>query len=513
MQRRYFMTKLILILIDQLSLDISSLTRFAIDSNDRVLLYENHQDFTEVKHHKKKIAFQISCMRHFKELLQQKKIKVIHHAINTKDNKASYINKIKKIVEQKKISEIVITKPSSYNKLQEIKKIKNFCKIEILADDRFLMSDDDFSSWADGKKELRMEFLYRLARKKHNILIKDNKPIGGKWNYDSSNRSPISDDKLKIPKQKIIKLDEISQECCQLVEKNYGSHFGDIDPFYFATTRKDALKILDDFIKNRLPLFGKYQDAMLENEPWLFHSHISFYLNNGLLSPMECIKKAEAAYYDKKAPIESTEGFIRQILGWREYIRGIYWYKMPKYEKENFLDATKKLPDFYWSGNTSMNCIKQCVTETKENAYAHHIQRLMILGNFALIAQIKPSAVNEWYHIVYADAYQWVELPNVTGMILFADGGVVASKPYAASGNYINKMSNYCKNCQYSPTKKEGESACPFNYLFWNFLLENQKNLGKNQRLTFMYSTLKKMSPEKIKKIKGDSKKFLDSIQ
>jgi deoxyribodipyrimidine photolyase-related protein len=259
--------------------------------------------------------------------------------------------------------------------------------------------------------------------------------------------------------------------------------------------------------------FGDYQDAMIEGEPWMYHSHLSFYLNCGLLLPIECVRAAERAYYNGDAPLNSAEGFIRQIVGWREYVRGIYWLKMPEYKSENFFEAKRQLPNFYWTAETKMNCLSQCVTETQQNAYAHHIQRLMVLGNFALLTGIEPNQVNEWFLIVYADAYEWVELPNVTGMILFADGGYLASKPYASGGSYINKMSNYCKNCQYSVTKKNGDNACPFNYLYWSFLAKNRSKLGQNHRLTMMYGVYDRMSDDKKMLIERDSKAFLEALK
>jgi deoxyribodipyrimidine photolyase-related protein len=282
--------------------------------------------------------------------------------------------------------------------------------------------------------------------------MQDGQPIGVQWNYDTENRKPPKE-RLTIPPPHISKVDNITQEVISLVYDRFPDHFGNLEPFHFAVTRVDALQVLDEFIKQRLNKFGDYQDAMLEGEPWMYHSHISCYLNCGLLLPIECVQAAEIAYHQGNVPLNAAEGFIRQIIGWREYVRGIYWLKMPAYAEQNFLEAKRELPDFYWTSNTKMNCLRQCVLETKQNAYAHHIQRLMVLGNFALLAGIKPKAVNEWFLIVYADAYQWVELPNVSGMILFSDGGYLASKPYAAGGNYINKMSNYCKNCYYKVTK------------------------------------------------------------
>jgi deoxyribodipyrimidine photolyase-related protein len=338
-----------------------------------------------------------------------------------------------------------------------------------------------------------------------------NQPEGGQWNYDIENRkSPIYD--LNIPKTYQSRPNDITCEVIDLVDKYFPNHFGDLDPFYFAVTREHAKEALDQFIKERLISFGDYQDAMIQGEPWMFHSHLSFYLNCGLLTPLECVTAAEYAYHQNQAPINAVEGFIRQIIGWREYIRGIYWLKMPGYKEENFFNATRNLPDFYWHGNSKMNCLNQCIQETKKNAYAHHIQRLMVLGNFALLAGIDPKQVNEWFLIVYADAYEWVELPNVSGMILFADGGYLASKPYAAGGNYINKMSNYCKNCHYKVTKKNGKDACPFNYLYWDFLARNRIKLELNPRIAMMYKTYDKMNEAKKSEIALDSKLFLDEL-
>ena len=267
--------------------------------------------------------------------------------------------------------------------------------------------------------------------------------------------------------------------------------------FDFAVTRDQALHVLDQFIGERLPLFGTYQDAMIEGEPWMYHSHIGLYLNAGLLSPIEVIRAAEAAYHSGDAPLNAVEGFIRQILGWREFVRGLYWLKMPAYAEANFLQATRPLPDFFWTGNTDMNCLAQSIQQTDALSYAHHIQRLMVLGNFALLAGLSPQAVNEWFLVVYVDAYEWVVMPNVSGMALFADGGYLASKPYAAGGAYINRMSNYCKNCRYKVTEKSGEDACPFNYLYWDFLDRHREKLGNNPRLGMIYRTFDKMAPEK----------------
>lgn len=506
------MSSLRLILGDQLSEFISSLKGYDPDI-DIVLMCEVWDEATYVKHHKKKIAFIFSAMRHFAEALKHKGYSVEYTKLGDQDNAGSLKGEVKRLLKKLAFDRIIVTYPSEF-RLRE-----NICSwedefsipVEIREDDRFLCSPVEFASWAKDRKKLRMEYFYREMRKKYSILMRDSAPIGGKWNYDAKNRKPPKEG-LNIPSPFIGKVDDITQEVMFLVSEHFNDHFGDLDPFYFAVTREDALQVLNQFIEQRLSHFGDYQDAMLQSEPWMYHSHISFYLNCGLLLPLECAQAAERAYHQGKVALNSVEGFIRQIIGWREYVRGIYWLKMPDYANENFFEARRSLPDFYWTANTKMNCLHYCILETKQNAYAHHIQRLMVLGNFALLAGIDPKDVNEWFLIVYADAYEWVELPNVSGMILFADAGYLASKPYAASGNYINKMSDYCKNCSYNVTKKNGPNACPFNYLYWDFLNRNREKLAGNQRISMMYKTFDRMDKEKQKAIRDDSKIFLSSI-
>lgn len=503
--------RVILILGDQLSHEISSLKK-ADKENDVILMCENLNEAKYVKHHKKKLVFVFSAMRHFAKELMEKRFKVEYFELDFANKKGSFSHYVDKITKKYNAKELVVTFPGEYRVLQELKSLKKLgLDVEILEDDRFLCSISEFNEWSKGRKSLIMEYFYREMRKKYQILMdgkNSNKPKGGKWNFDSENRQKIPKD-LKIPSKYHAKNDKITKDVIKMVEENFADHFGDVEPFYLAVDRKGALEARDDFIKNRLKNFGNYQDAMLQEDEFLFHSHIGFYLNIGLLNAMECIKKVEDEFNKGKIEINNAEGFIRQILGWREYVRGIYWMNMPKYEKENFLDAKNKLPDFFWDANTKMNCIKQCVKNTKENGYAHHIQRLMVLGNFALLAGIDPKYVNEWYLIVYVDAYQWVELPNVSGMILFADGGYLASKPYAASGSYINKMSNYCQNCEYKVKEKSGGDACPFNYLYWDFLDRNREKLKNNHRLAMIYRSLDRFNKEKIRQIRLDSRQFL----
>ncbi|WP_395343149.1 cryptochrome/photolyase family protein [Ningiella sp. W23] len=508
-----------LILGDQLSLETSSLGH--IDKqNDVVLMCELRDEATYVKHHKKKIAFIFSAMRHFAQALKSEGYRVVYTQYTDNDNQgsfeqqlASYIEGAKNDKQRGEVTKVHVAQAAEYRLYEQMQswQDKLGVSIEIHEDNRFLASQSFFSEWAEGRKQLRMEFFYREMRKDFNYLMEGDKPVGGKWNYDSQNRAKAPKD-LEVPKPTMFEVDTITKDVIALVQSEFSDHFGDLNDFHYGVTRAHAKTVLEEFIAHRLENFGQYQDAMIEGEPWMYHSHVSFYLNTGLLSARECMDAAEQAYVAGQAPLNSVEGFIRQILGWREYIRGFYWHFMPDYTQKNFFEAKRKLPDLYWGGKTKMNCLKQCVKETKENAYAHHIQRLMVLGNFALLAGLNPDEVNEWYLIVYADAYEWVELPNVSGMILFTDGGKLASKPYAASGAYINKMSNYCQNCEYSVKEKTGHQACPFNYLYWDFLIRHQEVLTKNQRMGMIYSTLRKMDETKVRHMQEDAKSFFAKL-
>ncbi|MGX9419109.1 cryptochrome/photolyase family protein [Vibrio sp. WJH972] len=506
------MTAVRMVLGDQLSTSISSLQGIDV-KNDTIFLCEVREETQYVKHHKKKIAFIFSAMRHFAQELKNAGFKVRYIKLDDPLNSQNFCQEIERCINECKPERIIVTHPNEHRVLKDIETWEKrfFVPVEVRADDRFLCSPKEFSEWAKSKSQLRMEYFYRMMRKKYNILMNDDKPVGQQWNFDADNRKPPNVE-INIPQTSTFKPDAITSDVLRLVAEHFGDHFGDLKPFQFAVTRKKALIVLDQFIKQRLPLFGDYQDAMIEGEPWMFHAHISFYLNIGLLIPIECVQAAEQAYIDGSVPLNAAEGFIRQIIGWREYVRGIYWLKMPDYANKNYLDANNNLPDFYWTADTKMNCLRQCVEETRRNAYAHHIQRLMVLGNFALIAGIEPKQVNEWFLIVYADAFEWVELPNVSGMILFADGGYLASKPYASGGSYINKMSNYCINCSYKVSVKNGEIACPFNYLYWDFLTRNREKLAQNHRLKMMYSTYDRMTEDKKIAISSDTIRFFSKL-
>ncbi|WP_412970860.1 cryptochrome/photolyase family protein [Glaciecola sp. MF2-115] len=507
------MTKLVVLLGDQLNLEMSSLANYNKES-DRVLLAEVKEEASYVKHHKKKIAFVFSAMRHFSQELDKQGYKPIYIKYNDENNKGSLFEQVKESCSKQEFSSIVISHPGEYRLLEEVKSWQDKLDIpvNILEDNRFIASQDYFAKWAGDRKQYRMEFFYRELRKKTGVLMDDKEPKGGKWNYDADNRKAFGKSP-NIPDPSQFKPDKTTEEVLALVEESFSSHFGVLDHFHYAVDREGALAVLNEFVETRLHDFGQYQDAMLEGNPWLFHSHIGLYLNVGLLMPEEVIKVAEEAYLNGDVPINSAEGFIRQILGWREYVRGFYWYFMPELKEKNYLNAKRKLPELYWTGETRMNCLSQCVQDTKEHAYAHHIQRLMVLGNFALLTGVSPKELNEWYLLVYADAYEWVEMPNVSSMVLFADGGKLASKPYAASGSYINKMSNYCQNCEYSVKEKTGPQACPFNYLYWHFLYRHQKTFSNNPRMGMIYSTMSKMDQTRFGHMLEDADTFLLNLE
>jgi deoxyribodipyrimidine photolyase-related protein len=503
-----------LILGDQLSGALASL-RDLDRERDRVLMAEVMAEATYVRHHPKKIAFLFSAMRHFAEDLRAEGVAVDYVALDEPGNTGSLGGEAARAVARHGAERLVVTECGEYRLAEEMKGWDEACgvPVEIRPDDRFLCSRQDFADWAEGRKSLRMEYFYREMRTRYGVLLDaDGGPEGGKWNFDPDNRKALPQGAEPPPPPRF-EPDAITREVLELVGERFGAeHFGDLEGFGFGVTAAHAGEALDHFVEHALPNFGDYQDAMAQDQPTLYHSVLSVYMNAGLLDPLEAVRRAEQAYREGKAPLNAVEGYIRQILGWREFIRGLYWLKMPDYAETNFFDARRPLPDFYWTAETPMNCLAQAIGQTKRDAYAHHIQRLMVTGTFALLAGIDPKQVNEWYLIVYADAYEWVELPNVQGMALFADGGVLASKPYAASGNYINKMSDYCGHCAYSVKQKTGEKACPFNYLYWNFLMENEGLLRRNPRIATVYSTLDRMGEDRKRAIRADSRRFFEEI-
>lgn len=488
---------LIFILGDQLSLNISSLKN-ADPEQDVVLMCEVPDETDYVGHHKKKIAFLFAAMRHFAAELRDRGYTVRYVKLTDDGNSGSFTGELSRAADELKPEKIMMTEAGEWRVHNAFRGWANNSDtpVDTVPDDRFICPIDDFITWAEGRKTLRMEYFYRDMRRRTGLLMNGDDPEGGKWNYDAENRKPASDD-LFMPKPIRFRPDDVTSEVLDLVEAEFPDNFGALRPFHFAVTREEALRALRQFIDDALPSFGDYQDAMLTGQSFLYHSILSPYLNAGLLDPLEICKKAEKAYYDGKAPLNCVEGFIRQIIGWREYVRGIYWHSGPDYTSSNALKAENPLPWFYWSGETKMHCVRAVVEQTRDEAYAHHIQRLMITGNFALIAGIDPHELHEWYLAVYADAFEWVEAPNTIGMSQFADGGKLASKPYASSGSYISRMSDYCENCHYSVSKKTGDGACPFNSLYWHFLDRNREKLSNNGRLQRAYTNWDRMTRDK----------------
>lgn len=500
------------VLGDHLTHAISSLAD--IDpACDVVLMVEVQEEATHVRHHKQKLAFILSAMRHFAEELRAAGVVVDYVRIDDPANTGSFTGELARAVERRGIDRVIVAEPGEWRVLQAMRgwEKRLGMPVEIRNDDRFFTSKERFARWTAARKTYRMEFFYREMRRETGLLMEDGEPTGGRWNFDAENRKALPKT-ASIPIRRRFAPDAITTEVLQLVATRFADHFGDLEAFGWAVTRHDALRGLQDFIAQGLPHFGDYQDAMTAGEPFLHHSLLSPYLNVGLLTGREVCLRAERAHREGRAPLNAVEGFIRQVLGWREYVRGIYWLRMPDYARTNALEADRPLPRLYWSGETTMNCMSQVIGHTRRYAYSHHIQRLMVTGNFALLAGVRPDEIAEWYLAVYADAFEWVELPNTHGMAMFADGGLLASKPYAASGAYLHRMSDFCSGCAYDVKRKSGPRACPFNYLYWAFLIRNQRTLSVNPRMAMPYRTLAGWTPERKADVVAEARKFLDGL-
>ena len=506
------MSTLRIVLGDQCSARLSALEDWA--QGDVVLMSEVMGECTYVPHHPKKIVLVLSAMRHFAQELEGRGVSVDYIRLDDPANTGTLRGEMLRAVERHRPARIVATEPGEYRLAEDMRHWQEASGVEteIRDDTRFLCRIREFRAWAGDKDPrgggFRMEFFYREMRRRYGLLMDDGKPEGGKWNYDHDNRKPPPKD-LRGPATPQFPPDATTQAVMALVAERFPAHYGSVDGFALPVTHHDAQRALDDFIENRLKLYGDWQDTMKMGESTLYHALISTSMNTGLIGPLEACEAAEAAYRAGHAPLNAVEGFIRQIIGWREFVRGVYWIGMPEYGRLNGLDAHRALPAFYWTGDTDMNCLHHAITDTMRHAYAHHIQRLMVTGNFALIAGLDPDPVDEWYLVVYADAYQWVELPNVRGMALHADGGVMGSKPYASSGAYINRMSDYCKGCQYDVKDAVGERACPFNALYWDFIARHRDRFDQNNRMQMIVRTWDKMDPAKAGAIRQRAADFL----
>ena len=491
---------LVIVLGDQLDHHAAGLDGFD-PKQDCIWMAEARHESCHVPSSKQRITLFLSAMRHFAEELRARQWPLDYTQLNHPKNSGTLGAELGQAILTHKPARLVMTAPGDWRVLKELQDTARSCNIplEIREDRHFFSTVRDFAQHAKGRKQLRLEYWYRELREKTGILMKSGKPAGGQWNFDQENRAAFGKEGPGIvPPPLRFKSDAITSEVIQLVNAEFADHPGSVaaskEGFGWPVNRKEALRALDDFIKHRLALFGAYQDAMWTDEPWLYHAHIASALNLKLLSAQEVVSAAEQAYDDGTAPLAAVEGFIRQILGWREYVRGIYWMNMPDYLERNALNATARLPEFFWTGETEMNCLRETIQQTLQTGYAHHIQRLMVTGLYTLLAGIHPRAVHEWYLSVYVDAVEWVELPNVLGMSQYADGGVMASKPYAASGKYIDRMSNYCKGCRFDPAKSTGENACPITTLYWDFLMRHEALLAKNPRMVMQVRNLGRLS-------------------
>ncbi|SNX28094.1 deoxyribodipyrimidine photolyase-related protein [Polynucleobacter meluiroseus] len=487
--------KLILILGDQLDLQSSALSGFDAKV-DQIIMIESAHEANYVWSHKARIALFLSAMRHFAKALEDLKYPLTY----VKESTESLVDELRKHVLKKKITHLICVEPGEWRLKQAIETLATDLdlSLDMREDEHFFCSRQTFLDWTANKKELRLEYFYRLMRKTYGILVDaEGNPEGGQWNFDRDNRKPYPKKGPGIIEPPAaFEPDELTQEVLAYVGKTYHSHPGSLEHFQWAVTRKHALEALHYFMEYRLRNFGIYEDAMWTETPFGWHSMLSSALNLKLLNPREVIDAALVSWKKHDLDLSTVEGFIRQILGWREFVRGMYYLDMPQMAQDNYYRHERALPKWYWTGNTKMACMKDAIGQTLKYGYAHHIQRLMVTGNFALLAEILPSEVCDWYLAVYIDAIEWVELPNTAGMALFASGGRFTSKPYVASGAYIKRMSNYCNSCQYKPDIRFGETACPITTLYWNFLMKHRTQFDANPRTRLMTANLNKISAE-----------------
>ena len=481
---------------DQLSLNSPALSDFD-PAQDAVLMIEAASEATVVWSHQARIVMFLSAMRHFAEALRARGWPLEYCALSGQPQ-ASFAQQLEQALLRHRPRALKVLEAGEFRMQQLIEGVCAALQVNChwIDDTHFLCSRREFAAWAKTKRELRMEFFYREMRKRHQVLMDGREPIGGQWNFDADNRSayPKKTGPGAIPLPAAFEPDAITTVVIEEVEQRFADHPGTARHFFWPVTREQALIALDSFIRLRLPNFGKYQDAMWTNTPAGWHSLLSAALNLHLLDPREVIDAAEQAYHDGPAPLEAVEGFIRQVLGWREFIRGVYWLDMPAMREANHYNHQRDLPRWFWTGETQMACVRDCLQQTLAYGYAHHIQRLMVTGNFALLAELSPQQVEDWYLAIYVDAIEWAELPNTAGMALHACGPRFTSKPYIASGAYIQRQSNYCNGCRYDPAQRTGERACPFTTLYWHFIERHAPSLAKNPRTALMAKNLLRLS-------------------
>jgi deoxyribodipyrimidine photolyase-related protein len=490
------MRSLLVVLGDQLTFDAPIFTD-ADPSRDALWMAEVAGESTHVWSSKPRTTLFISAMRHFRAAAESRGWRVHYTTLDDVANTGTLDGELRRTCAALQPEHLVVTEPGEHRVLEMLRAVagERAVPLEVRTDTHFLSTIDEFRAHAAGRKQLRMEFFYREMRKKHGVLLEeDGSPVGDAWNFDAENRGSFGKKGPGLlPAPRRFLPDAITREVIALVSRRFAEHPGSLAEFDWPVTPAEATQALEDFIAHRLPDFGQWQDAMWTRQPWLYHSRIAAAMNLKLLDPRDAIAAAELAYREKRAPLEAVEGFIRQILGWREYVRGVYWMHMPQYIERNAMNAHESLPAFYWTAKTEMVCLEDAVHQTLEYGYAHHIQRLMVTGLYALLLGVDPVQVHAWYLAVYVDAIEWVELPNTLGMSQYADGGVMASKPYVASGKYIQRMSNYCTGCRFDPAKSTGDDACPFTTLYWDYLLRHEQPLKGNMRMTMQLKNLARL--------------------
>ncbi len=483
--------------------------------HDAIWMAEVVEEATHVWSHQARIALFLSAMRHFRDHLRERGITVHYRELDDPENRGDFASEFTAIVGQFRPNRVVMVEPGEWRvkQLFEAAARELPIEIELRPDRHFLCTPDEFAAHARGRKQLRLEYFYRELRRRHDVLMDGATPIGGQWNCDAENRGSFpKSGPAAIPPPRSFPPDAITTQVLQLVARQFPEHPGQLRHFDWPVTAQQADEALDDFIEHRLADFGTYQDAMWTNQPYLFHSRLSAAMNLKLLDPRDVIRRAEEAYVTGHVPLAAAEGFIRQILGWREYVRGIYWLTMPKYLQRNALLADLPLPAFYWTGETEMHCLRQTIQQTLEYGYAHHIQRLMITGLYSLLLGVDPQQVHQWYLAVYVDAVEWVELPNTLGMSQYADGGMMASKPYVASGKYIQRMSNYCQSCRFKPDQANGPDACPFTTLYWDFLMRHQATLAENPRMSLQIKNVRRKSTSELEEIRQQAARIRQPV-
>ena len=521
--------RLIVVLGDQLDADSTVFEGFDPEL-DWIWMAEVSGEATHVWNSQCRIAIFLAAMRHFRDRLRERGWPVAYRQLNVSGSQWSFgdradlglaagaetlASQLALTLDRLRPAEVHAVDPGEWRLKDQLQEVARAAGIAWVTrpDQHFFSSPEDFAAHARGRKQLRLEFFYRELRQRTGFLMDGDQPAGGQWNYDAENRESFGKQGPGfVPAPRRFPPDTLTQEVLAMVQERFGSHPGSVAAFDWPLTSAEAQSTLDDFIAHRLPEFGRWQDAMWTGEPWLYHSRLSAVLNLKLLHPRTVLDATENAYRSGRVPLPAAEGFIRQILGWREYVRGVYWHSMPGYLERNALGAHQPLPRFFWTGDTEFNCLRHSLRQTLDLGYAHHIQRLMVTGLFSLLVGVHPKEVHGWYLAVYVDAVEWVELPNTLGMSQYADGGVMASKPYIATGKYIQRMSNYCQGCRFDPAQATGPKACPFTTLYWDFLARHQALLAKNPRMSLQVRNLARIAPEQLAAISRQASELREQL-